>query len=118
VTAKVVYVVEWIEVEFGQRSAGWSVFLDKERCMKDTRRDSAAGGYDGGYIGPVRPLCFFEVPYSEIPESAKRTLRKKGVCSMDEDWKPKFRGETELVDKPEPRVSSAGILRPSEWKGK
>jgi len=66
---KSLYLVPWIEVEYGwgERSEGYKVFNDLEECKKSTNKSSEEGNYEsgGGYFGPVRPLCYYEVPFDK-----------------------------------------------------
>lgn len=61
---KTLFAVPWIEVEYGwgERFEGYKVFKTIEECIKQTKEDSLNGGYEGGYIGPVRPLYYYETP--------------------------------------------------------
>lgn len=61
---KTLFAVPWIEVEYGwgDRPEGFKVFETEEECIKQTNLDSADGNYDGGYFGPVRPLCYYKTP--------------------------------------------------------
>lgn len=89
-----VFVVPWIEVEFGQRPEGWNVYLDEEHCKQDTRRASNLADYPGGYYGPERPLHYFEVPVMCLPEATQLALdlaAKTQVFCLDQDWSPVFK---------------------------
>ena len=90
---KTVFAVEWIEVEFGQRPEGYKLFLDKGQCILDTKKASAVGAYDGGYIGPVRPLCYVEIPYDSLEEDLKGRLDEFSVTFTSNYWRPKFSGD-------------------------
>jgi hypothetical protein len=91
---KVVYGVEWIEIEFGQRDEGWALFLDKDECTKKTKEASARGPYPGGggYCGPVRPLVAYEIPFAALDKKLQAELRKSGRTHTDNHWTPKFKG--------------------------
>ena len=90
---KVVYMVPWIEVEFGQRDEGCKLFLNKEECISVTKQDSAKGCYEGGggYLGPKRPLYYYEIPYSELEDWMKRKFRNFSILFVGNDFKPKFK---------------------------
>jgi hypothetical protein len=64
---KSIFLVPWIEVEYGwgSRPEGYKVFENLENCIIETRKDSESGNYDGGYLGPERPLCYYEAPYDK-----------------------------------------------------
>lgn len=87
---KVVYAVEWIEVEFGSRPEGYKLFLDKDVCIRQTKEDSRNGPYDGGYLGPVRSLMYIEVPFDSLEDDLKKKLLEKGTTFTDNNWGPKF----------------------------
>lgn len=87
---KIVYGVSWIEVEFGQRPEGYSLFLDKEKCIADTKKASENGPYPGGYCGPVRPLHYVEIPFDSLEEKVQIVLNAKRECCTDNFWQPKF----------------------------
>lgn len=63
---KTLFAVPWIEVEYGwgQRYEGYKLFETEEDCISTTKYDSENGNYDGGYIGPERPLYYYKVPDS------------------------------------------------------
>lgn len=91
---QVVYGVQWIEVEFGQRCEGWKVYLDKEKCIEDTQRGSQEGPYDGGYFGPARPLRMYEIPFECLDKKDQTNLKartSKGQVFTDKSWMPKFK---------------------------
>ncbi len=88
---KTVFGVQWVEVEFGERPEGWYIFLDKDTCIEATRKASREGEYSGGYLGPARPLVFYEIPYSCLDTTMKAQLRKTGKASSSNFWRPKFR---------------------------
>lgn len=60
------YAVPWIEVEYGwgERSEGYKVFEDLDECISSTKVSSENGNYEsgGGYMGPERPLHYYETP--------------------------------------------------------
>lgn len=61
---KTLYAVPWIEVEYGwgERSEGFKVFDDLDTCIESTKKSSFDGNYDGGYMGPERPIRYCETP--------------------------------------------------------
>lgn len=88
----VVYAVEWIEVEFGQRPEGYKLFVDKDKCIETTKNDSIKGPYtEGGYFGPIRPLFYYEIPFSCVNEEYQEKLKEKGVCFTKNWWTPRFK---------------------------
>lgn len=94
---KTVYAVYWIEVEFGQRSMGYKVYSDVDACIKSTKKGSREGPYDGGYIGPERPLAYMEIPYACLTSEMKTALKKTGVCWSDDHWSPEFVGKRVII---------------------
>lgn len=60
---KILYAVPQIEVEYGwgDRPEGFKVFESLEDCIQSTKESSEKGNYPGGYMGPVRPLHYYEV---------------------------------------------------------
>lgn len=91
---KIVYAVDYIEVEFGQRDEGTKLYTDLTRCIDETRKCSNSGNYsDGsGYFGPVRPLCYYEVPFDSLEPRYQDALNSNGFAWTDNNWRPKFRG--------------------------
>jgi len=88
----IIYGVEWIEVEFGQRPEGWRLFLDKRVCIDSTKESSEKGADVHGYLGPVRPLRYYEIPAMSIDDPAViRQLREQRTAFTDNFWSPKFR---------------------------
>jgi hypothetical protein len=96
---KVVYAVEWIEVEWGQRSEGYRLFLDEKDCIASTKKSSERGPYPsgGGYLGPVRPLVYVEVPFDSLEPEYKKQLKKTGSCHTENRWRPKFKGTRKSI---------------------
>jgi hypothetical protein len=92
---RVVYGVEWLEVDFGQRPEGYVLFLDKEQCIKDTKEASYRGPYPGGggYCGPVRPLTYVEIPFDSLEEDLQKRLEENGKAGTSNYWSPKFTGD-------------------------
>ena len=93
---KVVYGVPWIEVEYGwgSRPSGWMLFTDKERCIEDTKKASDEGNGDGGYIGPVRPEQYVEIPFDFLDDDLQKRLEENGGKAGTHDfWSPKFKSE-------------------------
>jgi len=91
---RVVYGVSWIEVDFGRRPEGYSLFMDKDKCIKDTKDASARGRYSGGggYCGPERPLTYVEIPFDSLEPEYQERLEEHGACSTSNWWSPKFTG--------------------------
>lgn len=87
-----IYGVPWIEVEFGQRPEGWALFVDLDKCIKDTKNASRKGAYEGGYIGPERPLYYYELPIEGMNSKIVAELKLKGKTHTDNYWSPKYRG--------------------------
>lgn len=94
---KIVYGVEYIEVEFGQRPFGWHLYLDKTECHNKTKKASDSGRYCGGYLGPIRPLDSFEIPFASLSKKIQRQLTKTGHYHTDDSWKPEFLGKKESI---------------------
>lgn len=90
---KVVYAVQWIEVEFGQRDEGYALFVSKDECISSTQKSSRQGAGEGGYIGPVRPLHYVEIPFDSLDDEYKKRLMKDGRCHTQNRWSPRFRGK-------------------------
>ena len=63
---KTLYAVPWIEIEYGwgSRPEGYKIFEDLQECIEKTKTDSSNGNYEssGGYLGPERPLYYYETP--------------------------------------------------------
>ena len=87
-----IYGVAWVEVEFGQRDAGWKLFASLEDCKNITKNDSTNGPYPGGYIGPQRPSAYCVIPIEGLEEKYEKALLDKGRCFTDDRWKPKYKG--------------------------
>lgn len=88
-----IYGVPWIEVEFGQREQGFKLFTNKEHCISSTLEDSKNGSYDGGYIGPERPLYYYEIPFSCLDKGIKSKLKLGKGCFTEDNFKPKFKSD-------------------------
>lgn len=87
---KTLYLVPWIEVEFGwgDRPEGFKVFNNKDECISQTKKDFQDGEYEGGggYFGPVNPLCYYEIPFD-------KNIKKKGWI----DKLPKFHSDLNYI---------------------
>lgn len=94
-----VYGVEWIEVEFGQRPEGWALFTDLKTCIRETKKASERGPYEGGggYLGPERPLYYYELPVEGLKEEYLEALVEKGRAHTDNYWGPKYLGERHYI---------------------
>lgn len=86
-----VFGTPWIEVEFGQRPEGWKLYKDRAKAIEDTHRASREGPYDGGYIGPERPLRLYEIPFDCLDDDTKAKLRKADTAFTSNYWTPKFK---------------------------
>lgn len=91
IKVKSLYLVPWIEIEYGwgDRPEGYKVFETLEQCISETKKDFETGNYESGkgYFGPVRPLCYYEVPFDN--QLANR-------CFVDE--LPKFKSGLIRID--------------------
>ena len=67
----ILYAVPWIEIEYGwgSRPEGYKIFADLVECISTTIKSSENGNYDGGYCGPERPLCYYEIPKDSIDQN-------------------------------------------------
>ena len=94
-----VYGVPYIEVDFGQRDEGWSLYLDKAECIKNTKASSARGAYSGGggYYGPERPLHYYEIPIEGLEEEYVEKLMECGGAHTSNHWRPKYKGPMEYI---------------------
>ena len=95
----IVYGVEWIEIEWGSRSEGYSLFIDLDRCIKDTKAASERGPYGsgGGYCGPVIPLHYVIIPFNFLEDEYKDKLRDSGKAHTKNHWSPMFKGNTVYI---------------------
>jgi len=59
---KTLFAVPWIDIEYGWGSKpdGFKIFDNLEDCIRITKEDSFNGNFNGGYIGPERPLQYYE----------------------------------------------------------
>ena len=96
---KIVYAVEYIEIDFGSRPEGYSLYLDKDECTERTKKSSESGSYGdgGGYYGPVRPLVYVEVPWDSLEEELQTQLTEKNRAHTSNRWSPKFSGKREYI---------------------
>lgn len=94
----IVYGVEWIEIEFdwGERDGGWVLYLDKAECFRATREASKRGPANNDYIGPVRPLVAFEIPFGLLGKKLQQALLKSGSTHTDNHWAPP-RGKSHAI---------------------
>ena len=60
---KTLFAVPWIEIEFGwgERYEGYKIFENLEDCIQTTKYDSDNGNGKNYYIGPIRPLYYYEI---------------------------------------------------------
>jgi hypothetical protein len=96
-----IYGVPWIEVEFGQRSEGWALFMDLNQCIRDTKKSAKRGAYSdsdgGGYLGPERPLGYYEIPVEGLELRYAKDLKEKGFAHTDNHWSPKYMGSRHSI---------------------
>lgn len=88
-----VYGTPYIEVEFGQRDEGWKLFIDEQECIKRIKTDSKTGAYDGGYIGPIRPLCYYEIPFMCLSKEEQKSIKSKRAIRSENHFSPKFKSD-------------------------
>ncbi len=91
---KTVYGVQWIEIEFGERDEGMRLYLNKEQCIAEAKADSEKGWCGHGqYVGPERPIGYYEIPFDSLGDELKEALNKskKGVAHTENRWSPKFK---------------------------
>jgi len=95
-----IYGVPWCEVEFGQRSEGWALFIDLEKCVEQTKAAAKRGAYgDGaGYLGPEMPLCYYEIPIEGLEEKYLKDLAKRGLTHTENRWNPKYRNQGHSIN--------------------
>lgn len=95
-----IYGVPWIEVEFGQRSEGWALFMDLKTCVRETQKASKRGAYEGGggYLGPERPLHCYEIPTEGLETEYAKSLKETGFAHTDNHWHPKYTGERHSIE--------------------
>lgn len=102
----IVYAVEWIEIDFGQRPEGYKIFLDVEICINRTKWDSETGSYGSvGYCGPERPLGYYEVLWQCLAPNVQQSLRnqvnkntKEIFAFTDNKWKPHLKSDFISID--------------------
>lgn len=100
-----VYLVKWLEIEYGQRPEGYRIFLDLEECIRSTKHDSTTGTYPGGgYFGPSKPLCYYETTWECLEEDAQKTIRRLVNNSEDypvtfssNHWEPRLKSKPFVV---------------------
>ena len=95
-----IYGVPWIEVEFGERAEGWALFTDLKECVRDTKKFSKSGAYEGGggYLGPARPLHYYEIPTEGLEVEYAKALKAKGRTYTENHWSPKYMGEWHSIE--------------------
>lgn len=74
---KTLYAVPWIEIEYGwgERPEGFKIFDDLEECINSTKESFDNGNYEGGYIGPKKPLGYYLTP-DEIEGPFPKFIKK------------------------------------------
>ena len=96
---EIAFAVEIIEVDFGERSEGWSIYRNRQTCIRNTRAGSERGAYGGGggYYGPRRPLCYYEVPVESLPKDIQERLKKHSKAHTENSWWPKMKSDRILI---------------------
>lgn len=94
----VVYAVEYIEVEFGERSEGYKLFMDETECIRRTKDDSSKGGGAGMYYGPRRPPSYVEVPFDSLEDEYQKALKQNGFTHTENRWTPRFKGTRKEIE--------------------
>jgi hypothetical protein len=96
---KVIYGVPWIEIEsgWGSRPSGWKLFTNEDECHSSTKDASDGGAFEGGYIGPVRPLTCWEIPFDSLDEKLQARLEEFGAALTDDYWDPSFKGNPKSI---------------------
>lgn len=94
---EICFAVPWIESEagWGRSHYGYKLFLDRDVCIRETKNSSSNNKDDEYYLGPVRPLVYYEVPKECIPQDNMTLfiLKEKGFCFTDDSWEPKFKSQ-------------------------
>ena len=88
---KEVYCVEHVEVEFGERPEGYKIFTNEQTCVSQTQEDSIRGAGKGQYLGPVRPLQYYKVPFDSLDEEIKEDLSMSEVVLTHKNWTPQYK---------------------------
>lgn len=97
---KIVYAVPWIEVEFGQRPEGYSIFTDLKDCIKKTLAASKRGASPSGmYCGPERPLHYYEVPFEVLEDGVKEKLAMFNATKAHSSncWSPSMKSDPKII---------------------
>ena len=70
----ILYIVPWVDVEFGWGSKpdGYRVYKNFDEMVTHTKESSKTGLSNGGYYGPEKPLSYYEIPYDK--QIAKKTF--------------------------------------------
>ena len=115
---EIVFAVDYVEVEFGMRDEGTSLYIDLNHCKKETIKNSEKGVYKGGggYYGPIRPLVYFETPFFSLEEKYKEKLRERGVAHTDNWWSPKFKGVTKSIYEEKETTQKKKTKEVSIWR--
>lgn len=98
-SAPIVYGIPWIEVEagWGRRPSGWRLYVSKEEAIWDTKDRSKKGPFSGGYIGPIRPLTVFQIPFDILDDEMASALLERGDFCTDDFWSPSMKGAEEKI---------------------
>jgi hypothetical protein len=83
------FVVEYIEVEFGERPEGYVCFLTFGEAIARATRDAQSGGWEGGYCGPRKPIVVQPIPWSDLPKKAAAELLQNRIGFTERTWRPK-----------------------------
>ena len=97
---RIIYAVPWIEVEFGfgQRDEGHKLFVDLAECIASSKESSRTGCSNGGYIGPERPLHYYEVPFDVLEKNAQEALNSgKTINWSSNHWRPKMKSDPNYI---------------------
>lgn len=95
---KIIYGVPWIEIEsgWGWRPSGWKLFDNLKTCIRETKEDNEKGNFEGGYIGPIRPITYYEIPFDSLETELKDNLLS-GITITGDFWNPKFKGDRKEI---------------------
>ena len=103
---EMVYIVKWIEIEFGERDEGYKIFLYLEDCIQVSKLDSERGAYQGGYCGPQRPIGYYETSWECLEEKTQESLRhavnagEGGIpwAFSTKQWEPHLKSEWTSIE--------------------
>lgn len=94
-----IYGVPWIEIDFGESSEGWVLFTNLKKCINETKKSNECGVYsDGtGYLGPERPLHYYELPVEGLDYKYVNELKINGIVYTTKYWHPKYTGNKHYI---------------------